>query len=57
MNQAIIAALVSAAFEYPLAKRFPTSPPTNIATRMLVAGSMTFLASLVTQQLTKKKTP
>lgn len=54
MNQAIIAALVAAAFEYPLAKRFPTTPRTNVAARMAVVGGMTFLATIITQQITKK---
>lgn len=57
MNLAVIAALVSAVVEYPLAKRYPTSPPTNTLARMAVAGGMTLVAVLVAQRLTKKETP
>lgn len=54
MNQAIVAALVAAVFEYPLAKRFPTTPPTNIFVRMAVVGGMAFVASHVAQHITKR---
>lgn len=59
MNLALTAALVSALVEYPLAKRYPTTPPTNLAVRMAVAGGMTLVAVLVAQRLTssKKETP
>jgi hypothetical protein len=54
MNLALAAALVSTVIEYPLAKRYPTSPPTNIVARMAVAGGMTLLAVLIAQRLTRK---
>jgi hypothetical protein len=57
MKLALAAALVSTVIEYPLAKRYPTSPPTNIVTRMAVAGGMTLLAVLVAQHFTKKEAP
>lgn len=57
MNLALTAALVSALVEYPLAKRYPTTPPTGMLVRMAVAGGMTLVAVLVAQRLTKKETP
>jgi hypothetical protein len=60
MNLALAAALVSTVIEYPLAKRYPTSPPTNLAVRMAVAGGMTLVAVLVAQKIlasTPKGTP
>ena len=51
MNLALIAALVATVIEYPLAKRYPTTPPTGMLPRMLVAGGMTLVAVLVAQKL------
>lgn len=55
MNLALAAALVSTVIEYPLAKRYPTSPPTNLAVRMAVVGGITLVAVLVAQRLTKAR--
>lgn len=54
-NTALVAALVSAAIEYPLGKRYPTTPPTNIVARMAAVGVLTYVSILVAVQLTKKK--
>jgi hypothetical protein len=57
MKPALTAALVSAAIEYPLAKRYPTTPPTNIVARMAAVAAITYVSILVAEQLTKKETP
>jgi hypothetical protein len=57
MKPAVVAALVSAAIEYPLAKKYPTSPPTNMLVRMAVTGMLTYVSILVAEQLTKRGTP
>ena len=51
MNLAIAAALVTAALEYPLSKRYPTTPPTGTLVRMAVAGGLTLVAVLVAQKI------
>jgi hypothetical protein len=51
---ALTAALVSAAIEYPLAKRYPTSPPTNLLVRMAVAGALTYVSIVVANRIVRK---
>jgi hypothetical protein len=57
MKPALVAALVSAAIEYPLGKRYPTTPPTNIVARMAAVAAITYVSILVAERLTKKETP
>jgi hypothetical protein len=60
MNLAITAALVTAALELPLSRKYPTVPPTSTVVRMAVAGGMTLVAVLVAQKIlasTPKGTP
>lgn len=57
MNLALTAALVTAALELPLSRKYPTVPPTGTLVRMAVAGGMTFVAVLVAQRIVKKETP
>lgn len=57
MNLALTAALVTAALELPLARRYPTVPPTGTLVRMAVAGGLTYVAVLVAQRLLQKDTP
>lgn len=57
MNLAITAALVTAALELPLSRKYPTVPPTDTLVRMAVAGGMTLVAVLVAQRIVKKETP
>ena len=53
MNLAIAAALVTAALEYPLSKRYPTTPPTGTLVRMAVAGVATMRPESGYGQLSK----
>lgn len=57
MNIALAAALVSAVIEYPLSKRYPTTPPVDTLVRMAAAGGMTFVAVLVAQRLVDSGRP
>jgi hypothetical protein len=45
---AIVASLVAAALEYPLAKRFPLKNPVPVPNRMAVAGALAFVSVYVT---------
>ena len=57
MNLAVTAALVTAALEYPLSKRYPTTPPTGTLVRMAVAGGLTLVAVLVAQKILTPTAP
>jgi regulator of sirC expression with transglutaminase-like and TPR domain len=52
---AVTAAFVTAALELPLARQYPTTPPTGTLVRMAVAGGLTFVSILVAQRLSKKE--
>ncbi|NCA16982.1 MAG: hypothetical protein EBS90_08040 [Betaproteobacteria bacterium] len=51
---ALTAALVSAAIEYPLSKKYPTSPPTHTLIRMAVAGALTYASIVVARRIVRK---
>lgn len=44
---ATTAALVTAAVEYPISQYYATIPPTRTAHRMLIAGGMAFVSTLI----------
>jgi hypothetical protein len=57
MNTALVAALIAAAIEYPLAKKYPTTPPTDTFVRMAAVGVLTYASITIAERLTKKETP
>jgi hypothetical protein len=54
LKLAVTAAIISAAIEYPLAKRYPTSPPTNLLVRMAVAGALTYVSTIIAERILRK---
>jgi hypothetical protein len=44
---ATTAALVTAAIEYPISQYYATVPPTRTGQRMLIAGGMAFISTLI----------
>jgi hypothetical protein len=57
MKLAVTAALVTAALEYPLSKRYPTTPPTGTLVRMAVTGGVTLISVLVAQKILASTAP
>jgi len=51
---AVTAALVSAMIEYPLARKYPTVPPTNVLVRMAVTGALTYVSIVVANRIVRK---
>jgi hypothetical protein len=54
---ALVAAFVAAAIEYPLAKKYPTTPSTGTFVRMAAVGALTYVSVVIAERLTKKETP
>lgn len=48
------AALVAAAIEYPLGRKFPLATPVSLPTRMAVAGALAFVGVMVAARFIKE---
>ena len=50
----VLAGIIAAAIEYPVAQKYETVPKTQIATRMLIAGAMAAASTYIALELKKQ---